>query len=130
MQPTSKIDYDDLIDGPSIDRTIDKMLTLKNGEVVDPLSKPFPSLGFANEKGGSYFMEIEQGDMKVTLWRITNAFNDPDTFRVQFYRKHVYNGIVSWGSNSKDRLMAESLLHAQAIVHHFFTSGGNDGLER
>lgn len=135
MQPISKIDEEShpaLYDGPSIDRVIDNMLTAKytkNGE-VDPLAKPFPSLGFANESGGSYFKEITQGDMKVTLWRLTGAFNEPDTFRVQLYHKVAYNDIVQWRARSQDRLIAESLLHAQAIIHHFFTSGGNDDLER
>ncbi len=131
MQPTSKTN--ELADLPSIDRAIDQFLAARfdNGQ-PDPLDPgPFPSLGFKGEKAGSYFMEIEQGDIKVTIWRLTQAFGAPDTYRIMKYRKHIYNGITSWGASShKDQYMAESLLHAQGIVHHCLTSGGNDDLER
>lgn len=119
------------LDGPSIDNLLDHFLTHKVDGLADPLDPgAFPSLGFDGEKRGSYFMEVEQGDRKVTVWRIINAFGAPETYTVQVYQKHNYNGVTSWGTNSKARMHAESLVQVQGMIHHFltegFTSGGND----
>lgn len=116
-----------IMDGPSIDRTLDKFLSAKVSGLADPLNPgPFPSLGFDGEERGSYFCQITRGDLKVTIWRIINAFGAPETYTVQLYRKHVFNGVQSWGTTASSRMVAESLVQVQGIVHHLLTPGGND----
>jgi hypothetical protein len=115
-------------DGPDLDRIIDGMLTVKFKDCHDPLDPgSFPSLGFDGEEtGGNYFMEIKRGNIRITIWRIIQPNGAPETYNIQRYTKCVFNGVTSWGSRgSEDKFTAESLLHAQAIIHHLFTLEGN-----
>lgn len=108
---------------PEIDAIIDKFLTTRDAnEGKDPLDPgEFPSLGFPNEKRGSYFIQItnDEDTLMVSVWRQTNGF------AISYYRSAVYNGVRSWGSKVVERSVAEDLLSVQAATHAFFTSGGN-----
>lgn len=72
-------------------------------------------------------MTVEQGGRMVSVWRIIGANGAPHTYHIHVYFKHVYEGVTSWGGKANDRITAEDLVQVQAIIHHIFTSGGNQG---
>ena len=123
MPPTSMPNRFHLETGPDLDRTIDHMLTQKGSDPLDP--GEFPSLGFDNERRGSYFLQVTHGDVLVSVWRISQAFGAPETYSISTYTRQVYNGVSSWGGRVDDKITATSLVQVQAIIHHLITSGGN-----
>ena len=116
-----------------LDSIVDKMLTerdAKEADMPDPFGHAkFPSLGFENETRGSYFMQVEQGDVMVSVWRLKGADGEPDRYHVHVYHRVVYAGVASWGGNSTKRVECDALIQVQAVIHDLFTSGGNDGGE-
>ena len=127
MQPTSNsIEF-------LLDRIVDKMLTEREEKETgrpDPFGHaPFPSLGFENETCGAYFLQVEQGDVMVSVWRLKGANGEHDSYRIHLFHRKVYNGVASWGGDSTKRIECDDLIQVQAVIHDLFTSGGNNGGE-
>lgn len=122
MPPTWKDNKLTEIDGEPALARMDEMIDA----MLDPYGQDeFPSLGFPNEKRGSYFLQITAGDVLISVWRIKGANGDPTTYSVAHYTKHEYDGVMSWGGKQEDKVWAQDLLQVQAIIHHIITSKGN-----
>lgn len=116
----------DYIDGILTNTMVDdcKKQLLSNGD--DPLDPgKFPSLGFANEKRGSYFIQVTEGGIMVAIWRIIGANGEWDSYNIHVYKRQVWSGAISWGGDAANVKHVDSLVHAQAITHYLITHEGN-----
>ena len=111
-----------------LDRIVDKMLTERDEKETgmhDPFGNtPFPSLGFKNETRGAYFMQVQQDDVMVSVWRLAGGDGERDSYRIHLFHRKVYNGISSWGGDAAKRIQCDDLIQVQAVIHGLFTSGG------
>lgn len=116
-----------MLDEPTINQIIDKMLTERDNEGQPDPKDPglFPSLGFENEVAGSYYIQVKQGSTMVSVWRVLGEYGVPESYHIHVYHLREFGGVYSWGGDSTKKIVADDLVQVQAIIHNIFTSEGN-----